>query len=386
MIVNSPPVSLPSGFPELREPPRPQQLRQATYEAEFDFTTIVYDAFHTTAGRVLLICPPFYNLTKFVSGFSVTSRFLRFRRYVPFTIKHLDRIDIVEITGVPSTCNDLTMHLAEHAIEIPVRRSCEFFTGKNCIFAISKNNELNWISDWLTFYHRIHGIDAVLIFDNGSTLYSLTELCDTVRAVPGIENACIVDWPAKFGPRRGGFESSYTQTAAFAAAQHHYLRAAEFVINSDIDELVIPMDTRRLIEACRDAKEGLVCYRGLWTVGVDGITPQNNPPLYRDFEYSIESSRPPHKQLLNGKWAICPRAATHFKQWKLHCVDQYHKRHFVSDFEFRHFREITTNWKWDRTKKRHTLATERLHHDMRLKELFVSMGWAEAEHLVQTGI
>ena len=58
-----------------------------------------------------------------------------------------------------------------------VRPNCsEIFRGRRVVLAMSRDNELQWIKDWVLFVVRNHGADAVLLYDNASTKYGAEQL------------------------------------------------------------------------------------------------------------------------------------------------------------------------------------------------------------------
>lgn len=67
---------------------------------------------------------------------------------------------------------------------------------------LSKNNPLEWLREWVVYVAE-HGIDAVLIYDNGATRYEPEELLRTLAAVGGMQRACVVDWPFPYCPGGG---------------------------------------------------------------------------------------------------------------------------------------------------------------------------------------
>jgi hypothetical protein len=73
------------------------------------------------------------------------------------------------------------------------------FAGRRVLFTLSKNNRLDWIVDWASFMASVHGCDAVLLYDNASSLYSCANIADALRAIPGIEAVTVVDWPYAYG-------------------------------------------------------------------------------------------------------------------------------------------------------------------------------------------
>ena len=71
------------------------------------------------------------------------------------------------------------------------------------MLTLSKDNELKffyWIADWVRFFARRHGCDAVLFYDNASTKYDLSEIYKTISSIRGIEVVVVIQWPYKWGP------------------------------------------------------------------------------------------------------------------------------------------------------------------------------------------
>jgi hypothetical protein len=58
----------------------------------------------------------------------------------------------------------------------------DMFRDRRVIFTMSKDNPIEWILDWVRFNRDIHGADAVLIYDNGSSAYDSATLSAALRS------------------------------------------------------------------------------------------------------------------------------------------------------------------------------------------------------------
>ena len=156
------------------------------------------------------------------------------------------------------------------------------------MLTLSKNNELSWIGDWVHFFARRHGCDAVLFYDNASTKYEISAIYKTISSIPGIEVVIVVNWPYMYGPqgsdRDAGppklpWDSAYSQPGVLEHARHRFLRLARAVVNADVDELVITTDKVSLFELICCSKTGYLKYPGYWIESATKSTRQVSSPL-----------------------------------------------------------------------------------------------------------
>ncbi|HFM2595975.1 TPA: hypothetical protein ACG6Z2_004766, partial [Escherichia coli] len=98
----------------------------------------------------------------------------------------------------------------------------------------SKNNDLNWIKDWIIFYRDQYNINGVLIYDNSSTVYTLDEMASFLSNENlGVE-IVLVSWPFKYGPQGSDkdnlpWDSDFCQHGAMENAKVKYLKHANIV-------------------------------------------------------------------------------------------------------------------------------------------------------------
>ena len=262
-------VSLSDFTDKRREATRPLAFRGENFERDFDSNTLFYDAVQVSKSKVALFAPPFFNLardvatTTFISGAG--------------TLQGADaapRPPCPIVAGYSRACRpDPGLgELGSFTFSVSPNES-EMFRDRRVIFTMSKDNPIEWILDWVRFNRDIHGADAVLIYDNGSSAYDSATLSAALRSVPGIRCSVVMEWPFKYGPQGANswdhWDSDFCQLGAWEHARWRFLQNARSAMNSDIDELVLSKSGRSVFEAAEQSWTGLVRYRGRWIIGID---------------------------------------------------------------------------------------------------------------------
>jgi len=357
-----------SSFGLRREPPRPVAHREPGYEERYDFDTLFYDLFAAADGRAILgITPPLLNCEPQI-------RAARFRRdpeseLLPHTFllsPHgaLLRVEVPD-GALPRT---LSMQIGGRAVTVPIRPShCAAFAGRRVIFTLSKDNPLAWIQDWARYNVRVHGADAAIIYDNGSRRYDVSRLRDALAEVDGLRASLVVDWPFPFGPQNGPngeWDSAYCQHRALAHARFRYCALAAAFLNSDVDELVVPLEGRTVFEQLAASGEPCLTYRGRWVTAFRSRLRRHAwLPWYRSGEQLrhtdcvfLEAGEPAYP----NKWVADPRQCADNVVWLAHTIEglpgaaaqaKDEKRPTTQAIEFRHCRQISTGWKYRRRMK-----------------------------------
>jgi hypothetical protein len=337
------PLILPEGAAVTRRPPRDPSLRHPGYLDEFDHRTVGYDAFVRDA-TTYLIGPPLLNLTLDAPSVAEVVQF-------GLPGKGLDKTARVTL---PAT-DELRLTVSGQELAGPTGRAdWELFSNRRVLLTMSKDNDLDWIHDWVTFHVRSHGVDAVLLYDNGST-YGSEAVAQTLSAVAGLEVGLVVDWPFPFGPQGGLvqlWDSDFCQVGGFEHARQKYLGAAAGVLAADVDELVI--SARSVFDIA--AEHGAVAYHGAWISSVRETAPTRRwwslrrsrtaGSVYEQFPF-----REPDAEVCPKKWCVDPRQLPESAWLGVH-------RPFgvqvfrTEDVVYRHFRAVNTSWKYDRTRER----------------------------------
>jgi hypothetical protein len=68
------------------------------------------------------------------------------------------------------------------------------------MFTMNKDNDLEWIEIWAAWHCEVHGVDAIIIFDNGSKRYGIVDIADALTGVAGLKTIGLVSWPFLYGP------------------------------------------------------------------------------------------------------------------------------------------------------------------------------------------
>lgn len=223
------------------------------------------------------------------------------------------------------------------------------FDGLNVLFTKSKNNPLIWIRDWAEFHVRRHGIDGILIYDNGSTIYTPADILDTVGSIDGLKTLVVVDWPFKFGPQGGSWDglmnapwdSDFCEYGIMEHARWRFLLAANAVVNADIDELVLTDHPRTVLDVLAESSAPVVRFLGRWIENTATIS--DRLPRFGDFntyDVSRNSSTP--------KWVARPADVPEASQWKTHEIRGADTTD-SSAVMHRHFMAINSDWKRERT-------------------------------------
>jgi hypothetical protein len=338
--------------------------RDASFDNRYDNDTLFYDVFwgaYVSGDKrhIIAIGPPLRNLEPRFKTLRITS--VADGSIVPWQYRALDRHMQIYITA-PDTARALLFEseLGTFTVELPTV-SAQPFAGKRVLMTKSKDNDLQWIADWASFHRDVHGINAVLLYDNASTTYSSKDVVDCLAQVPGIVSA-VVPWPFKFGPQgidaTQYWDSDYCEYGILEHARRCFLSGASAVINADIDEVILSTDGASVCEAAIKSWSGIVRYHGRWVVGglekADGASPAR--PRHKDFDTILRREMrrrlgiiPVDANRCPAKWTVVPSRCPDGAQWRTHVIDRWPAaRLSTSAFSYRHFRELSNGWKYKR--------------------------------------
>jgi hypothetical protein len=363
--------TLPVDSPEFRVSPRPLAFRQSDFDQKYDKATLIYDAFFV-GPRCVLVCPPFENLGTAISGMRV--RALPSGTGCDVQRFDLDQIALLWIEPPAGTTHvELTSSLAGATLPVSANEA-DAFTDKRVLLTMNKDNRPQWIADWIRYHRDVHGANAVLLYDNGSTAYPLSDLQAYLQHIDGIDRIVIVPWPFPWGVQ--GFDgahwdSFYCQIGAINDARWRFLHGAKSVLSLDVDELVVSPGASAF-ELIEKSPQGFLRFFGQWVVGIsdrDGRLSarqeRGENVRHSDFQHTLRVYRrwqshpkwwrlPLPRRLNRGepKWGIAPQRCPASAQWTIHTVLGLETREpALQHVSYRHFREINTSWKYDRTRR-----------------------------------
>jgi hypothetical protein len=373
-----------------REPTRPLADRPPDFDDQFDYHTLLFDSFFCGRNTIVITAPPFLNLLPLLKKMDVIAS--PSGRHCRFRIRTLDRHSQIRV-AVPAGTTKILLRTEIGQFDLePQKNLSEFFADKRVLFTQSKNNRFEWIQDWIRYHRDIHGANAVLIYDNQSTEYSPEELLASLSQLSGIDRVCIVRWPFLFGPQGFGakrcWDSDFCQYGVWEHARWMLLQQARSVLDSDIDELVVSSDGTSVFEAAERSFLGVVRFNGHWVHGFKNKTPavaERSPARFVNYDpyylrhwtgrrWGIVPARDWHN-VCPPKWTVVPSRCPDHVQWAPHRIKGWIGASLLSrNFSFRHFREISNHWKYDRS-AREVFDPGRYVFDHRMCSNFGAVQW-----------
>lgn len=323
--------------------------------SDYDYRTLIYDCAVSGEGRqVILFAPQLNNLTEYLEKALFVA--LPSVQKCAYAIKHCESHAQISVdTPAGTTQLHFVCPLGGTSFKLE-GGDADFFKGRRVVVTQAKNEEPVWLRDWITYYQRVHGADAALIFDNGSDRYTVEDLQAALSGIPGIARLGIVSWPFPIGTHpplgQSGISEYYCQYGALETAHWRFLPLANSVLNCDLDELVLPVQSGEkeslgIFEAVEREPDGLIMSTGLWSTLVTdpALQPTVDAGLrHRDFRVTEKVLK---RTEMGPKWAVVP--AKWPSQWLVHFVHPLigWDRMPNARATHRHCRQLTT-WNPDR--------------------------------------
>ena len=342
----------------------------------FEGRALVYDCFwHADGGEILLVGPPPMNLKPVLRGaeYQALPSVTQLRPTYHASLSTM----ITELRGAPAGTHSVRLTVRGQVFDLPVQPNhSAAFAGRRVLFTMSKDNDLAWIAEWARWHARLHGADAIVCFDNGSTRYGVEEIEETLLGVEGIEKIAVQGWPHSYGMTDPAlslnpFYILFLQVSSMSVALRRYAAKAYGLLNCDIDELASTPPGTTIFDLCKQSRHGLVVMRGRFiepeadaSAPARGRTHRHYTRYYADPKQAF--SRP-------NKWVLDPARGWVSKlsvKPYMHWIEgrPWFSKATPDGVFYRHFRAINTNWKQDRTEPRHNSHDE-LVQDAELAQL-----------------
>ncbi len=324
-----------------RIPTRLPEFREASFDEKFDWLTVFYDVFFDPKNeQVICVGPPLWNLGEFV--IKSLKREFKKKLFSRIKVLDLDRCSVIRFHPKNLSVNFSDGRFSQQRLSVQPNNS-DIFRGRRVIHTMSRDNDLAWVREWATFYAVNHGCDAVLFYDNGSKSYGVAELRELLLSIKGIKTAVVIDWPFSYGPAgydTHKWDSDFSQYGIFEHARWRFLSAAEGVINSDIDELIVTKSGASIFELLKKSETGYLLFPGLW---IENATESDSEGVkrHRDFVYT-------NFVQAGYKWAVDPKRCGLTNQWAVHWVANLQADELSADLSLRHFKAISTDWAFKR--------------------------------------
>ena len=221
-------------------------------QANYDSKTLFYDLF-VQSNRLICIGPPFYNIGAPLAikhkGKDLSFKLIRgdeWRGPEVIAIKIPSRWMQASKLDLEFVFKEFTIEISCHCHKnIPLLQRDLGLTN------LQKNNPLIWIRDWCRWHIRVHGVQRIVLYDNGSSYWptlekELVEIDEEVEII-------LVHWPYKHGPIPGIFyDYKYINYGMLNHFRLFFGFQTSWCINLDIDEFLYfdsPLPLKKYLES-----------------------------------------------------------------------------------------------------------------------------------------
>ena len=201
---------------------------------------------------LLCIGPPFANLGRPRAILEGGGARLRFVVDEPVSGEPV-ALTRIRLTDARKPALDLRFVFADFDIRVNVApRRPELPPVSLLLSTLQKDNDLQWLEDWCAWHHRAHGVERIVIYDNGSADAEKTRSRLDQASERMEHGVVVVDWGFPYGtPTR-----PFTQTVALNHCRLAFGARAKWHINLDVDEYLYNASGRPLADhlECRERR------------------------------------------------------------------------------------------------------------------------------------
>lgn len=348
-------IKYPPAWGFKREPARPQHLRidycgGLTFNDNFDWDNLWYDAIQVNENTIILIGAPLYTTKNWLIQNATFETEIGTK--LQFTFAELDRV-CYTIISTNENLEKIYLVTNSEQTEIKIHQKDNHFNNTSVMVTLQKDNPISWISQWINYHHNVLGINGFLIYDNGSTKYTLNELESKLSKTKA--NVKIVSWPYPYGPQGSDFapwDSDYGQYVMLEHSKWRYLSAAKLVLNNDIDELIVTKGIyiNDIIDFLKKGTCQCLRYKGVWIEPYDILNNESADIIhfehrrFKDY-YCTDAN---NKIGIGYKWMLVPSQDTINQQWSVHHING--SMIESNQMFYAHYMSMNTNWSWSRDK------------------------------------
>ena len=133
-----------------------------------------------------------------------------------------------------------------HSMSLDLQQCQQFIESYSSapitISTLQKDNDTQWVIDWILWHRRLHNVERIVLYDNGST--NQAELIENLKALEPEVKIIFVDWPFPYG-------ISPYQLTQLGSLNHCRIRFPikhGYCINLDIDENLVKSGNKNLLD------------------------------------------------------------------------------------------------------------------------------------------
>lgn len=324
-----------------RDKPRRTIVKDDGFWERYDSKTLIYDAYHCPKRQTLrLLMPRSFNLAPLIKSAQFTLDGVPLRRYRWRKWRHHEAITF---RGVLDATR-LSVAIEGKMVQVKVNPVETGLADLNCLYTLSLNNDLDWIKDWALFHVVKHNLQAVVVFDNGSTAYDLAALDDALGSVPGLQAVRVIKADVPFGPLDQDCEyrtdAKFLQVAMLNLARDRFMTHSRAWLNLDVDELLVSPTGENVFDATVANRWGHFTFPGYWHY------PNTNGAQHADHRLIRK-----HDRTCPPKFSLQPAGVFGDYALQVHCLERINRKfNAAADrFWFVHCHGISKSWKYARS-------------------------------------
>lgn len=264
-------------------------LNNKPVETGYDDNTIFYDMFFSQDLKYLFCLGPPLSRLKIGKLKETHSH----KQKLPFKVIELrssyHQLTLVRISLISIRWHSrLEITFVFNFITLTVPCSIRNFILKDkkqlTLATLQKNNPVTWLKDWSKWHNRLHGVERVVIYDNGSDYFS--SLIAELGCLTAAMELLVIKWPFPYGSKHN-HTRQYCQIGALNHFRLCFGASTEWCINLDIDEYLYNNNTELLARLLNSPQLAKVAVIYLYPYIIPAQGKENNDILVRFFDYNM---------------------------------------------------------------------------------------------------
>ena len=226
----------------------PDVNSRLNFGRSYDTRTIFYDIFvDRNSNRLVGMGPQLLNLKDEIFPFSIyfEGRKLSYRFEEVGAISYV--ISELLPDSLPPTIQiELRFMSFKYTVTINWQhdeQSIRKFDGMAITLStLQKNNQIQWVVDWIKWHMRLHGANRIVLYDNRSA--NQDELVAALHCLEPEAQIIFVNWPFEYG----AYPYNFCQNGSLNHCRLRFPVTNGYCINLDVDEYLAKTGKERLVD------------------------------------------------------------------------------------------------------------------------------------------
>lgn len=347
------PVRIDPRVNQPRAPILPAAARGPDFERRFDQLTLFNDIFWAADGQSILAIGPhipgqFDPETEIRFSCARTGEPLP-AEYLPSRV-HIHG-DMYRITP-GSTTTALMVTFGGQQVVVSVQPNLShLLAGRRVLTNRCQNDPLEWLVDWARFHAAEFGFDAIVHYDNLSTIYTPEDVRRALSGVPDLDVVIVLSWPFPLEPAHAEvpgagrifwqrqLKDRWAEACRLEHQRRRFLERADLVLVADTDELLIQRNAESSLDGLF-AEPDIAWVKMSSELVVNTDDPPERLMRHRDLHWIWDNPG-----FRTPKYLVKPDRCPDEARWWLHDIAGAPGRDVAPEaFTVAHFYALSTGW------------------------------------------